>query len=168
MTSDRGDPRPGRPAAPAVEPAAGAPHPTPHEVHAHIVARNPVYQGLGVEIVDIAPGRATFAMAVRPDMANVHGTCHGGLIFTLADIAFGFAAQASNERAMSTSAEVQFLAPAMVGTRLVARAVELWREDRNAVYDVRIEGEGGRVVALLRGRMRYLGGPHIEADREVE
>ena len=45
-------------------------------------------KGLGMEIVDIRPGRATLAMVVRPEMVNGQRIAHGGFIFTLADSAF--------------------------------------------------------------------------------
>ena len=34
-------------------------------------------QGLGLEIIDVAPGRVRLEMTVRPDMVNGHGMCHG-------------------------------------------------------------------------------------------
>jgi acyl-coenzyme A thioesterase PaaI-like protein len=36
-------------------------------------------QGLGLEIIDVAPGRVRIVMTVRPDMVNGHGMCHGGI-----------------------------------------------------------------------------------------
>ncbi|MHB8478320.1 MAG: hotdog fold thioesterase, partial [Steroidobacteraceae bacterium] len=48
-------------------------------------------QALGIEIIEVAPGRVRIAMTVRADMVNGHGTCHGGIVFALADSAFAFA-----------------------------------------------------------------------------
>ncbi|MFN5528139.1 hotdog fold thioesterase, partial [Bradyrhizobium sp.] len=48
-------------------------------------------QGLGMQIIDIGPGRATLQMTIQPHMVNGHGIAHGGFIFTLADSAFAFA-----------------------------------------------------------------------------
>ena len=45
-------------------------------------------KSLGIELVELAPGRAVVAMTVTEGMANFHGTAHGGAIFTLADTAF--------------------------------------------------------------------------------
>jgi len=105
------------------------------------------------------PGRARFAMLVRPDMANTFGTCHGGIIFTLADTAFGWTGNATNEKAVTAGASIEILAPAMVGDRLIADAVEVFREGRNVLLDVRVWREGTDVtVAHVRGRMRQVGG----------
>ena len=52
---------------------------------------------LGMQIVDVTPGRATLSMTVRDDMLNGHDLCHGGLIATLADSTFAFACNSYNE-----------------------------------------------------------------------
>jgi hypothetical protein len=44
-------------------------------------------RALGMELVEVAPGRATLRMTVRADMVNGHAIGHGGLTFTLADSA---------------------------------------------------------------------------------
>ena len=46
---------------------------------------------LGMQIVEVAPGRATVSMVVRPDMINGWDVCHGGFIASLADSAFALA-----------------------------------------------------------------------------
>lgn len=45
-------------------------------------------KGLGMEILQVKPGRATLAMTIQPHMVNGQRIAHGGFIFTLAD--FGF------------------------------------------------------------------------------
>ena len=37
-------------------------------------------RGLGMEIVEVGPGRAVIAMTVREEMVNGHGICHGGFV----------------------------------------------------------------------------------------
>jgi acyl-CoA thioesterase len=109
---------------------------------------------LGVEVLALAPGRATMRMTVRPDMVQGHGTCHGGLVFALADSAF---AAACNGRAggpvVAASAEITWVAPAFGGDTLVASAVEQTRYGRNGVTDVTVTRQGdGALLALFRGR----------------
>jgi acyl-CoA thioesterase len=109
---------------------------------------------LGVEVVALAPGRATMRMTVRQDMVQGHGTCHGGIVFSLADSAF---AAACNGRAdgpvFAASAEITWVAPAFLDDTLVADAVEQIRYGRNGVTDVTVTRErDGAVLALFRGR----------------
>ena len=45
-------------------------------------------QALGLVLDEVGAGHARISMAVREDMINGHGICHGGILFTLADTAF--------------------------------------------------------------------------------
>ena len=110
--------------------------------------------GLGIEVLALAPGAATLRMTVRPDMVQGHGSCHGGLVFALADSAF---AAACNGRApgpvVAASAEITWVRPAFLGDVLVADASEHLRYGRNGVTDVTVTREAdGAVIALFRGR----------------
>ena len=123
-------------------------------------------QGLGMEIVEIGPGRATLAMTVRPDMVNGQRIAHGGFIFTLADSAFAFACNSHNERVVAAQGNITFIRPGKLGDRLVAAAREISRSGRSGIYDVRVMA-GDAVIAEFRGHSRSIGGtwlPATEAD----
>lgn len=124
-----------------------------------MTARNAVYKSLAVEVVDIAPRQGVFAMTVRPDHANGADACHGGVVFTFADIAMAMVAISLRGRAVTAGAQIEFLAPARIGARLLARSTETYCEGRTGHYDVRLTDDAGTTIALLRGRMRFLGGP---------
>ncbi len=127
--------------------------------------RNPVFRHFGIEVELAEPGHTRFAMQMRPDLTNTFGVGHGGTIFTLADMAFGFTCNASGERAMTASAAIDYLAPTPVDARLVADAREVARQGRNVFYDVVISIAGGDTVAIVRGRMKVLGGT-VVPDQE--
>ena len=121
-------------------------------------------QALGITITEVAPGTAVASMTVRDDMANGHGICHGGYIFTLADTAFAFACNTYDDVTVAAGADITFLEPVSKGTGLVATAVELSRRGRSGLYDVTVRTEDGAVVAEFRGRSRSLGRPLLYAD----
>jgi phenylacetic acid degradation protein PaaD len=114
-------------------------------------------RAMGMELVEVTPGRAVLRMRVRPDMANGHGIAHGGFTFTLADSAFAFACNSHNRRTVAQGCDIAFLAPVRAGDVLEAEAVERWRGGRNGIYDVTVRCEGD-VVAEFRGRSREIGG----------
>ncbi|RYP83440.1 hydroxyphenylacetyl-CoA thioesterase PaaI [Nocardioides guangzhouensis] len=118
-------------------------------------------QALGMEVVDVGPGRATLRMTVRPDMVNGHDIGHGGMTFTLADSAFAFACNSHNRRTVAAGAEVRFRAPTHGGDVLVASAVERSRSGRDGVYDVTVTRDG-TVVAEFTGRSKEIGGTFFE------
>jgi acyl-CoA thioesterase len=118
-------------------------------------------RGLGMELLDVHPGRATLAMPVRADMTNGHGICHGGFTFALADSAFAFACNSHNVRTVAVSCDITYTAPVREGDVLVAEGVERHLAGRNGVYDVTVR-VGEAVVAEFRGRSRAIGGALVE------
>lgn len=110
-------------------------------------------QQLGMELVDVGPGRATLRMTVRKDMVNGHAIGHGGFIFTLADSAFAFACNSRNRRTVAQACTITYLAPARLGDVLVAEATERSRAGRSGVYDVTVR-TGDTVLAEFRGQSR--------------
>ena len=114
-------------------------------------------QALGMEIVEVGPGRAVLRMTVREDMVNGHAIGHGGLTFTLSDSAFAFACNSYDRQTVASGAEVRFRAPTHLGDVLTATATERSREDVTGVYDVEVSN-GERVVATFVGRSHEVGG----------
>ena len=119
-------------------------------------------KGLGMEIVDVSPGRATLAMTVGPHMVNGQRIAHGGFIFTLADSAFAFACNTHNERTVAAQGNISFIRPGKLGDRLVATAREISRSGRSGIYDVRVTVDG-TVIAEFRGHSRTIGGVWLPA-----
>ncbi|HEU4379744.1 MAG TPA: hydroxyphenylacetyl-CoA thioesterase PaaI [Hyphomicrobiaceae bacterium] len=112
----------------------------------------------------IEPGHAVVSMAVRADMVNGHGTCHGGFIFMLADSAFGFACSARGQRQVAQNCQITYLSPARLGMRLKAEARERYREDRASIFDVTVRGEADEVIAEFRGYSRAVPGALVSQD----
>jgi acyl-CoA thioesterase len=121
-------------------------------------------QGLGMELVAVAPGAATLAMTVTDQMVNGHGTCHGGFLFTLADSAFAFACNSYDVRTVAQHCSITFVSPAKLGDRLVAQAQERQRAGRSGIYDVSVKREDGTVIAEFRGHSRTVGGALVGAE----
>jgi acyl-CoA thioesterase len=121
-------------------------------------AQDRASQALGMQILEIRPGYARLAMAVREDMVNGHQICHGGLIFTLADSAFAFACNTYDLVTVASSGSIEFLLPARLGDELTAIAEERSRSKRTGVYDVAVRNQRGECVAMFRGRSHEIGG----------
>ena len=125
-------------------------------------------KGLGMEIVEVGPGRATLTMTVKPEMVNGARIAHGGFIFTLADSTFAFACNSHNNRAVAAQGDITFLRPGKLGDKLVATAREISRSGRSGIYDVRVT-VGDTVIAEFRGHSRTIPGtwlPVADADKK--
>lgn len=125
-------------------------------------SRDGVCQEFGLSLDRVAPGEAVLSMTVTERMTNGHGTAHGGLIFTLADTAFGYASNTRDQRTVAQHCSVTFVAAAAVGDRLTATAVERSLVGRSGIYDVTVTDQTGRVVAEFRGHSRAIKGTLLE------
>ncbi|WP_184971957.1 hydroxyphenylacetyl-CoA thioesterase PaaI [Nonomuraea endophytica] len=123
-----------------------------------MLAADTASKALGIELLDLAEGRATCRMAVTGEMVNGHGLCHGGYVFLLADTAFACACNTYGPVTVAAGAEITFVSPAREGDVLTAEAAERTRYGRSGIYDITVTGSGGRVVAEFRGRSREFRG----------
>ena len=122
-------------------------------------ADDPASRAMGMELLDLGPGRAVVSMTVRPDMVNGYAVAHGGLVAALADSAFALACNSRGTRTVAAGFEVSLLEPAHDGDVLVATAEERSLRGRSGIYDVTVrrgDGADSIVVAEFRGRSRAL------------
>jgi acyl-CoA thioesterase len=131
------------------------------EVGQAMWSRDNATNALGMQLISIAPGVATITMQVRSDMVNGHHICHGGLIFTLADSAFAYACNSYNLNTVASACHIDFLAPAREGDVLEATATERSASGRTGVYDIEVKVQGGKLVALFRGKSYRIKGEVI-------
>lgn len=118
-------------------------------------------QHIGIELLEVTPGRARLRFTVRDEFTNGHGMCHGGYIFMLADSAFAFACNSHNQRAVAASAAIDFIAAAHRGDTLTAECVEQSRGGRSGLYDTRVTDQSGKLIALFRGRSATIKGTFV-------
>ena len=115
-------------------------------------------QWLGLEFIEVAPGRVRIAMTVREEMVNGHGMCHGGIVFAFADSAFAFACNSHGDPMVAAGASIEFVAPTPLGERITATAAEVFRTTRHGIYDVAVSGASGAEYGLIgsmpRGPLR--------------
>jgi acyl-CoA thioesterase len=117
--------------------------------------KDTVATGLGMEIVEIGPGRARLRMSITGAMVNGHGLAHGGYVFLLADSAFAYACNTHDRVTVAAAADVTFVAPAYSGDLLEALADERTRFGRGGLYDVTVRRvSDDAVIAEFRGTSR--------------
>jgi acyl-CoA thioesterase len=119
-------------------------------------ARDLACQALGIQLEQVAAGRASLRMRVTESMMNGHGIVHGGYLFLLADAAFACATNTYGPVALAQSAQITFLHPARAGETLLAQAQERTRQGRVGVYDVTVRRRDGGVIAEFRGQSVFL------------
>jgi acyl-CoA thioesterase len=128
------------------------PQQTADLVREGMLANDRASKALGMQILEVAPGRSVLAMTVRDDMLNGHDICHGGFIATLADSAFAFACNSYNELTVASGFAIDFIAPGRLGDVLTAHCAEVAKAGRTGVYDTEVTNQRGERVAVFRGR----------------
>lgn len=103
------------------------------------------------------PGQAELEMTVSQASLNVFGTCHGGVLFTLADTALSIACNSHGRQSVAQQCSITFVRPVRPGDRLIAHALERCRTSRTAIYDCTLtNAQDGKVVAEFRGQSRTI------------
>lgn len=106
---------------------------------------------LGLTVLEATPGRTRVRAAVTDAGLNLHGTAHGGLIFSLADEAFAVISNLEAQ-AVAVDTHLSFFRAARVGDELVAVATPERVGRTLATYRVEVRrGEAGEVLALFTG-----------------
>lgn len=104
----------------------------------------------GMEIVKIEKGYARTTMIVEERHLNGVDICQGGVIFTLADLAFACASNSHGPVAVSINISISFLHEVKQGETLIAEAKEISLHKRIAVYEIEVRS-GDIIVAKLTG-----------------
>jgi len=107
---------------------------------------------LGIQFTGAAPERVTAELIVRDELCTRPAILHGGAIMAFADT-LGAAATILNLPAGTATTTIEsktnFLAPAPVGTKVLAETTPIHRGRRTMVWQTRITNEAGRTIALV-------------------
>ncbi|MDQ6650822.1 MAG: hotdog fold thioesterase [Actinomycetota bacterium] len=109
---------------------------------------------LAISVVAVGPGWARAAVEVSPRHENMHGTAHGGLVFSVADAALQAASNSHGPTAVATSVAINYVRPASVGDSLLAEALEEHVGGRLGLYRIEVRrASDGAVIALATGQV---------------
>ena len=107
-------------------------------------------QWLGIEILECEIGRCKVAMKVRSEMLNSMGKAHGGITYSLADTAFGFAANTHGKFAVSIETSINHIEAVNEGDYLVAESVIENVKNKLGFNIIEVK-RGDEMVALFKG-----------------
>ena len=138
---------------------------TPADVVRSLHQNDPIAAGLGVELVDVSNGGVTLQLRVRESHMGSNEVCHGGVLFTLADIAMAYVSNSANIAALATRASIDFVDGVKRGDVVVAEAVQVSLRGKAAIVDVSLLVDR-RVVGLFRGATLRTQGPAIAGPED--
>ena len=125
--------------------------PTPnHLIPYKMLSQDAYSQWLGIEILECEIGRCKVAMKVRPEMLNSMQKAHGGISYSLADTAFGFAANTHGKFAVSIETSINHIEAVNEGDYLIAESV-IEKVNNKLGFNIIEVKRGDEMVALFKG-----------------
>ena len=115
-----------------------------------MLSQDPYSSWLGIEILECEIGRCKVAMTIRKEMLNSMGKAHGGISYSLADTAFGFAANTHGKYAVSIETSINHIEALNEGDYLVAESVIENVKNKLGFNIIEIK-RGEELVALFKG-----------------
>jgi LAO/AO transport system kinase len=125
-----------------------------------LAAADPFARWAGITCIDAGAGTATVEMTLASHHINFNGSCHGGVMFALADTAFGLASNSHGVIAAGIDAHITYQQATHAGDKLFARAYEISRSAKLAVYRVDVNRADGAVVSSFTGTVYLTSRPH--------
>jgi acyl-CoA thioesterase len=113
------------------------------------IRNDPWAQALGVEFLDLRKGYCKVSLRLQPHMVNFQGYPHGGVIFSLADVAFGAACNSHGEPAVALTVTINYLAAAKPEATLIAEGREIKQGRTAGFFEIAVTTKDGRSVAAL-------------------
>ena len=115
-------------------------------------SRLPFAELIGLRLIAAAPDRVTAELNAREELCTNPAVLHGGALMAMADSLGACATllNLSGGRGTTTiESKTNFFAPAPVGSTVFAECVPLHRGRRTMVWQTRITGENGKLLALV-------------------
>jgi len=120
------------------------------EIPHHMLANDAFSQWLGIEVVEVKEGYCKVQMIIREGMLNSMKKAHGGITFSLADTAFGFAANTHGRKAVSIDCTINHIEALEAGDIITAESEVKSLKNKLGFYNVEVK-KGDQLVALFKG-----------------
>lgn len=116
----------------------------------HMLSKDAYSQWLGIEVLEVDKGRCKVGMTIRREMLNSMGKAHGGISYSLADTAFGFAANTHGKYAVSIETSINHIEALEEGDYITAEAVTDVVKTKVGFNIIEVR-RGEEMVALFKG-----------------
>ena len=114
------------------------------------IANDPYVRFLGINIDKVEKGYASCSVTITENMFNFIGLVHGGLIFSLADVAFSAASNSDYLPSYALDVSGSFLKTAKIGDVIVAEARLIHTTKRTGVYRMNVLNNN-ELIATFNG-----------------
>lgn len=120
------------------------------EIPHKMLSLDPFSQWLGIEILEVRQGKVKLGMSIRKEMLNSMKKAHGGIAYSLADTAFGFAANTHGKHAVSIETSINHIEALNEGDYLTAESV-IEKVGNKLGFNIVEVKRNEELVALFKG-----------------
>lgn len=100
----------------------------------------------GIKVTELRDGYAACRVELTPQSMNAQGMAHGGIVFSICDVAAGYAAAYIDRRCVTQAGNIYFLRPAQ-GSYLIAKAEPIKIGKTVSIIETRVYDDQQRLVA---------------------
>ncbi|MFO7701634.1 PaaI family thioesterase [Psychroflexus maritimus] len=118
----------------------------PHKM----LSLDPFSSWLGIEIIEVKIGYCKLGLRIRKEMLNSMQKAHGGITYSLADTAFGFAANTHGKFAVSIETSINHIEALQEEDYITAETKLELSKNKLGFQVVEIK-RGEELVALFKG-----------------
>ena len=108
-------------------------------------------KSIGAKLKEMREGYALAELTVEERHLNAADVCQGGVIYTLADLAFAGVANSRGTMTLGINNSITILKSANLGDILTAEAREVVNHHRLPYCDIKVCNQDGDIIAVMTG-----------------
>lgn len=104
----------------------------------------------GMEILAVDKEKALVKAPIFEKHLNAIGIIHGGMLFSIADFAFGVLANYLHPITVTASGSITYVAPCANSAFITAEAREIARYNKTCVQEITVRDDKGMIVCIAQ------------------
>ncbi len=108
-------------------------------------------KSIGAQLTEIREGYSKAELTVTQKHLNGAGVCQGGVMYTLADLAFAGVTNSHGILTLGISNTITFVKSAQLGDHLTAECREVVDHHKLPYCDIQIHNQKGELLAIMTG-----------------
>ena len=108
-------------------------------------------KSIGAQLVEVREGFAKAQLTVEERHLNAGGVCQGGVMYTLADLAFAAVTNSHGILSLGISNSITFIKSAQLGDTVTAECTEVVNHHKLPYCDIKVLNQAGEILASMTG-----------------
>ena len=105
----------------------------------------------GMKLLELTPGYAKFSMRLKPEYRNFNGLVFGGIIMSIADMAFAYCVNSVNRPSVAINFDMQFIAAPKPDGELFSEGKVIKTGRRLSIAEMTVTDKKGKLIARATG-----------------